>query len=34
MKAGYEASVYRFAVQLIPVTGSCRGQLPAQRVCQ
>jgi hypothetical protein len=35
MKAGYEASVYRFAVQLaVPAPGAqCRGQLPAQRVC-
>jgi hypothetical protein len=35
MKAGYEAAVYRFAVQLaVPAPGApCRGQLPAQRVC-
>jgi len=34
MKAGYEAAVYRFAVQLFSPPGAlCRGQLPAQRVC-
>jgi hypothetical protein len=33
MKAGYEASVYRFAVKL-DTASPCRGQLPAQRVCQ
>jgi len=33
MKAGYEAAVYRFAVQLAVTGAPCRGQLPAQRVC-